>query len=539
MIKPLDHLRGMSRRGLFRRGGLLAAAGFLPDAVKRAEAAPEHELKLGTSIYESIGVRPVVNCRGTFTIISGSQSLPEVKQAMLEGSKHYVHLDELMDAVGARLAELTQAPWGIVTAGCAAALTHATAACVAGADPEKMQRLPKPKMYGLKNEVIVPKYSRNVYDHAIRTVGIDMVEVETPEELERAFNSRTAMVMVLSCPRAERDPLSLRSVAQAAQAHNVPMIVDAAAEELTIPNIHLQHGATMVAYSGGKCLRGPQAAGLLLGPKELLQAAWLNSAPHHAFGRALKVGKEEIMGMLAAAEMWPKRDHQAEWKTWESWLGYISERVTKTPGVTTAIHQPEDLSNHAPTLRIKWDGAAVGITGKEMEQALLNGNPRIVVAGSSGVRGGNMASSLTIMPYMMMPEDHKIAAEALSALLSKPPKFSAPEAPAGEPVNIGGQWNVQIEYLVGKSKHVLMFEQTGDRLVGTHASDTLTGDLRGKVQGSQVQFHSSHHIEGTSIGYEFKGALAGDVMTGTVALGEYGTAKWSALRHKYQEGRPG
>ena len=169
----------------------------------------------------------------------------------------------------------------------------------------------------------------------------------------------------------------------------------------------------MVAYSGGKCLRGPQAAGLLLGQKDLLQAAWINSAPHHAFGRSLKVGKEEIMGMLAAVEMWVKRDHEAEWKQWESGSTPSAREVTKVPGVTTEILQPEDLSNHAPQLRIKWDGAALGITGKQVED-LLKGRPRIIVGGSS-------ASSITIMPYMMMPDDHRIAARRSMRSWRTPP----------------------------------------------------------------------------------------------------------------------
>src|SRR5213079_2394292 len=170
-------------------------------------------------------------------------------------------------------------------------------------------------------------------------------------------------------------------------------MVDAAAETLTIPNKHLMRGATLVAYSGGKCMRGPQTAGLLLGPKDLLKAAWLNSAPHHAFGRSLKVGKEEIMGMLAAVEMWTKRDHDAEWKMWLSWLDAIGDRVKSVAGVTTEISQPNDLSNHAPQLHIKWDGAALGITGKEVEDLLGKGRPRIVVGGSNGVRPDSMASS--------------------------------------------------------------------------------------------------------------------------------------------------
>jgi len=287
--------QGISRRGLFRQGGLLAAAGLLPKHIAAAPAT-----KAGGSVYDAIGVRPIINARGTFTIISGSQSLPEVKAAMLEASKHYVHMDELMEGVSARLAEITKAEWAIVTGGCAAALTHATAACIAGADPEKMQRLPN--LTGLKNEVIMPRYSRNVYDHAVRTLGVKIIEVDSAEQLEKAFKARTAMVLILSSPPADQGPLGTENVARIAKAKGVPLMVDAAAEVLTIPNKHLLRGATMVAYSGGKCLRGPQAAGLLLGPKPLLKAAWLNSAPHHAFERALKVGKEEIMGMLAAVE---------------------------------------------------------------------------------------------------------------------------------------------------------------------------------------------------------------------------------------------
>src|SRR6266852_3020570 len=185
-----------TRRKLFRQGGLLAAFGFLRrGAAQTARAADAGALQIGPHIYESIGVRPIVNCKGTYTIISGSQSLPEVKRAMDEASRHYVHLDELMDAVGRRLAELTKAEWGIVTAGCASALTHATSACIAGANPEKMQRLPN--LAGLKNEVVMPKASRNVYDHAIRMVGVKMVTPATREEFLAALRPQTAMVALL------------------------------------------------------------------------------------------------------------------------------------------------------------------------------------------------------------------------------------------------------------------------------------------------------------------------------------------------------
>ncbi len=336
-------MASFARRDLFRGASLAAFVGSWKSRLFAGS------LTIGPSIYESIGVRPIVNCKGTFTIISGSQSLPEVKAAMEAASRHYVHMDELMEAVGARLAELTKAEWGMVSNGCAAALVHATAACVAGADPEKMQRLPQ--LQGMKNEVIAPAYSRNVYDHAVRATGVKFITVNSLEEYERAFNERTAMVMVLAGP-GDNGPLGLPVLAPIAKKHGVPVLVDAAAERLTIPNVHLGKGADLVAYSGGKCLRGPQAAGLLLGRKDLIKAAWLNSAPHHAFGRPMKACKEEIMGMLAAVEMWVKRNHDAEWKEWESWLDTISKSVTRVPGVTTKVIQPDSLSNNAPQLRI-------------------------------------------------------------------------------------------------------------------------------------------------------------------------------------------
>jgi len=364
----------------------------------------------------------------------------------------------------------------------------------------------------------------------VRMPGIDVIEVNSAEELAASINPRTALIMIMSSPRAESGPLSTENICKVARARGVPVIVDAAAEILTIPNKHLGRGANMVAYSGGKVLRGPQCAGLLLGQKDLLQAAWFNSAPHHAFGRSLKVGKEEIMGMLAAVEMWTKRDYDAEWKTWQSWLDAIAGHVTKVPGVTTEIHKPEDLSNYAPTLRIKWDGAALGITGREVEDILAKGRPRILIGGSSGVRPDNMASSVTIMPYMMQPDDHKVAAQALHAVLSNPPKMENPVRPAGEPVSIAGNWNVRIDFPLGSSNHKLTIVQNGNTLAGFHEGETVGGDVRGSIYGNQAHFRSRHAIQGTAIGYEFTGTVDGNQMSGEINMGEYGPAKWSAVR---------
>jgi L-seryl-tRNA(Ser) seleniumtransferase len=517
-----------SRREVFKRGGLLAGAGAMLGNVKMAAAAVA---ETSANLYHSIGVRPLVNCRGTFTIITGSQTLPEVKKAMDEASRSYVQMDELMGGVSKRLAEVTGAEWGIVTAGCCAALTHTTCAAIAGSVPERMQRLPD--LTGLKNEVIIPEYSRNVYDHAIRMVGVKIIEVHDRAELEAAFNEKTALVYILAGP-GDEGPLGTQVVSEVAKRHHVPVIVDAAAEILTIPNVHLQRGATAVAYSGGKCIRGPQAAGLLLGEKSLLQAAWANSAPHHAFGRSLKVGKEEIMGMLAAVEMWPKRNHEAEWRQWESWINTIAESAKKVDGVTTKVDSPQGLSNRSPRLVIEWDATKTGITGQELAKALLDSEPRVVLGSATGHRPDRMASSISITPYMMMSGDDKIAARRIYETLSKPPKFDSPETPSGQPVAVAGQWETRIEFQRGVANHTIVLEQNGGNVVGTHHGEYVSGDLAGAVTANQVHFRSSQRIEGTRLSYDFTGTVNGDSMSGTVELGEYGQAQWSAQRHKYR-----
>jgi D-glucosaminate-6-phosphate ammonia-lyase len=533
-FQGLRNLRSaFSRRDLFRKGSVLTVAGAIPPSVSAAFDTPIGKPAASgdhSALYEHIGVRPIINARGTFTILTGSQSLPQVKDAMVQASRSYVQMDELMAGVSKKLAELTGAPWGIVTAGCCAALTNFTAAVIAGTNPERMQRLPN--LEGLKNEVIIPEYSRNVYDHAIRMLGVKIIEVKTPAELEAAFNERTALIYIFAGP-GDDGPLGTKAVSDIAGPHKVPVIVDAAAEGLTFPNLHLQRGATAVAYSGGKCIRGPQAAGLLLGDRNLLEAAWANSAPHHAFGRSLKVGKEEIMGMLAAVEAWKTRDHDAEYRDWEAQLDYISKEVTKVSGVTTRVEEPQGLSNRTPSLRIEWDATQLGITGQEVSKLLMDAEPRIALGGASGVRPDRMKSSVTVTPWMLMPGDHKIVASRISGVLSEHPPFTNPPVPSGELASIAGQWRVTLTFARGSADHTLVFEQREASLVGTHYGEFGSGDLTGSVTANQVHFRSAQKIEGQRLSYEFAGAVNGDTMSGLLNMGEYGLAEWSAQRHHY------
>jgi uncharacterized pyridoxal phosphate-dependent enzyme len=525
--------RRWSRRELFRRSALLTVPAIFRGQPAAAVPAAADGLRVGADLYQSIGVRPLINARGTFTIISGSLMLPEVRAAIDAAAQHHVHLDELMAAIGARLAELTRAEWGMVSSGCSAALTHATAACVAGGNPDLHIRMPNLTGFQ-KDEVIIPKHSRNVYDAAVRATGVRIVEVGTGEELEAAFGPRTAMVYILAGPEADKGPLATRAVAELANRKRVPVLVDAAAEILTIPNVHLESGATLVAYSGGKCIRGPQSAGLLLGRRDLVRAAWVHSAPHHGFARSMKVGKEEAIGMLMAVEMWVKRDHKAEWNRWMAWLDSIATEVSKIDGVTTSIAETTELSNRTPSLTIRWDTRRIGMSGADLARHLLDTEPRIATPGG---RDRGDEASISITPYQMASGEEKIVAQKIYAALSKAPRQRTAAHVAAPASDVSGQWDVQIAYVASTATHTLHLKQTGNRLEGSHQGDFVSRDLTGTVDGNSVQIASSYtERHGDALSFRFTGTVAGDAMSGTLDMGEYLAATWTAKRHDYRRG---
>ena len=377
--------RGATRRELFQIGNALALPVLL--GASAAKARPVRS-RPGPRSSSPSASNPSSIAAARSRSSAHPSELPEVRAAMDAATKHFVQMDELAEAVGRRLAELTGAEWGMVSAGCAAGLKHVTAACVAGGNPEKLIRIPD--LTGLdKTEVVVPRTSRSVYDHAIRNIGVKMIMVDTLEELANALSPRTAMIYLTAEGEASTGR-SLENVAKIAKPKDIPILVDAAAEVLTIPNVHLQRGATVVAYSGGKAIRGPQCAGLLLGRKDILMSAWQASSPHHGPGRDNKVGREETLGMLAAVEAWVKRDHEAEWKTWLSWLDTISKRVSTIDGVKTAVREPNGLSNRSPALMISWDpGEAATSPAKRWPRNWPQPNPGLrSAAAAAAVAGG-------------------------------------------------------------------------------------------------------------------------------------------------------
>jgi L-seryl-tRNA(Ser) seleniumtransferase len=530
---------GATRRELFQIGNVLALPVLMSAFEAQAAPAPG-PLKAGPGVYQSIGVEPVINCRGTFTIIGASVELPEVRAAMEAACQHNVQLDELADAVGRRLAEVTGAEWGMVSSGCAAGLKHVTAACVAGGNPEKLIRIPDLTGFD-KTEVIIPRSSRSVYDHAIRNIGVKVIMVDTAEELANAINPRTAMIYLSAGGPSTSGPLSLENVAKLAKPKDIPILVDAAAEILTIPNVHLQKGATIVAYSGGKAIRGPQCAGLLLGRKDILMSAWQASAPHHGPGRDNKVGREETIGMLAAVEAWVKRDHAGEWKTWLSWLDNIGKRVSTIESVKTAVREPTGLSNKSPSLTISWDPAKLHITGEELAEELATNKPRIALGGGGGGgrRGGGAAddssSSISITAWMMQPGDDKVVADRIHEVLSRKrdPAAAQTAAPAA---NISGRWDVAIDFFSSKSQHALYLTQDGARIQGSHKGDFSVRDVFGVVEGNQVKLRSNTNERGDSVGFIFHGTISGDTISGPIYMGEYLNAKFTAKRYNYPPG---
>lgn len=509
-------------------GGFLPLKSALADSAKTSTLGP---LALGPNIYESIGVDTIINCRGTFTIIGGSIERPEVHAAMQAASGNFAQYDELAMGLGKRLAELTGAEWGIVTAGCAAAMKHATAACVTGGNPEKLIKIPD--LTGLdKTEVIIPRYSRNTYDHAIRNVGVKIITVNTPEEMVEAINPKTAMIYINSGRgSATGEPLSLEAIAEMAKPKNIPILIDAAAENLTIPNIHLERGATMVAYSGGKAICGPQCAGLLLGNKSLLMSAWQASSPHHGPGRDNKVGKEEMLGMLAAVEAWVKRDHKEEWNTWLSRLDLISKRVSAIEGVTTQVEEPTGLSNLAPTLHISWDPGKLHLSGEELAEELGRNKPRMAVGG----RSEDGSTSITITPSQMQPGEDKVVADRVYSQLSK--QRSPKSSMASPSADINGRWEVQVEFFSSKSQHKLFFEQDGNWIQGLHQGDFSTQDVVGTLSGNEIKLRSVSRQPGDSIMYLFSGTVSGESMKGSIFMGEYLTADFTAQKVKYNPNR--
>jgi L-seryl-tRNA(Ser) seleniumtransferase len=341
--------------------------------------------------------------------MTASLMLPEVMEAINYASGHFVMLSDLHDKVGERIASLLQCEAAMVTSGAASALTLGTAGVLTGMDRQKVVDLPN--LHDMKTEVIIQKAHRFGYDHAVRNCGVRLVEVETPEELERAVSWHTAMMIFYNNNNTEGRIPDTEFV-RLGKKHGIPTFNDAAADVPPVENFwkYTKMGFDLVTFSGGKGIRGPQSAGLLLGRKDLIAAARLNASPNgNAIGRGMKVNKEEMLGMMVAVEQFLKKDHDAERRDFDARAEAIRKAATSVPGVQAEIFVPE-VANHVPHIKITWDAEKLGLKVEDAIKALRDGTPSI------RVRPGQ---EITVGVWMMRPGEAEVVAKRLAAVLAK------------------------------------------------------------------------------------------------------------------------
>jgi L-seryl-tRNA(Ser) seleniumtransferase len=395
-----------NRRGFLSRAGFasLVAAGFRPRHLRAAQLVAQHG-----AIYRQLGVRPLINAAGTYTILTGSLLPDRARLAMEEASRSFVHLEDLQKAVGARIAKLLAVESAMVTSGAACSIMLATAACVTGSDTEKIRRVPN--LAGMKNEVIIPREHRNGFDHAARNVGVKLVEVDTVDDLHRAIGPQTVMLYFTNIFES-KSQIKRRDFIAAGKQARIPVFNDAAAELPPATNLSsiVHEGFDLVGFSGGKGLHGPQSSGLLLGRKDLIQAALLNGNPNEdAIGRPSKVGKEEMMGLLAAVEEYTQRDHDADIRLWRGLVESIASDLRGISSVSAEVYVPGPGGHPVPYLRVQWDQSRLSLKYADCAQRLRDGEPCIEVnAGEDG---------LSLASYNLYPGEERIVGFRLRGIL--------------------------------------------------------------------------------------------------------------------------
>src|SRR6516225_7808689 len=413
----------MTIKNFWNRRNFLGSAGGLAGMTLSARrvfglpavipaAVPEKLTGFGATgnVYEELGVTAVINGQGTMTYLGGSLPRPEVEAVMALAAQHFVSIVELERAAGKRIAGLLKLPPdydAIVTCGAAAGMQSGLAGILTGDNPKFIEQLPD--LTGMKSEVIIQKSHRNGFDHQLRATGVKLIEVESREEVKWAINSKTAMMHFSNFANAA-GRIKVDEWVKLAHENQIPAFNDAAAD--TPPVSHLWDYANMgydlIAFSGGKAIRGPQCAGLLIGKKQFIANALLNNSPHEdTLGRGMKVGKEEIVGMVKALECYLNEDHAALDKEWWRRLDSVSAEITRVPGVVTSFNVP-DVANHVPHMGIFWDPRKISLAPRDAASALRKGNASIVV--------GSSESGLQICSFMLKPGEEKIIAAALLQL---------------------------------------------------------------------------------------------------------------------------
>jgi uncharacterized pyridoxal phosphate-dependent enzyme len=362
--------------------------------------------------FEELGLTTVINCVGTMTVLGGSLPHPELEAVMSMAGRHFVSINNLEVAAGKRIAEMLKVPDGytaLVTSGAAAAIQSGLAGILTGGNEAFIRQLPD--LTGMKSEVIIQKAHRNPFDHQLRSTGIKLVVIETVDQLHAAVNERTAM-MHFSNFANSAGQIKREEWLKLGKHYNIPCMNDAAADTPPVSNLweYANMGFDLVTFSGGKAIRGPQCAGMLIGRKDLVANALANNCPNEdTLGRSQKVGKEEIVGMVKALELFLAEDHDALTKEWQGRLELISREITKVPGVSTSFFVP-DIANHVPHMSIVWD-AHISLTPEQASTLLRKSKPSIALG------AGEERPGLAMNSFMLQPGEDKIVAEQLSRIL--------------------------------------------------------------------------------------------------------------------------
>lgn len=488
-------------------------------------------------IFRSLGVEPIINCAGTRTLYGGSNPHPDVLQAMVMASHAFVDLDELGEAAGRRISELTGAPWGIVTAGSTAALSLAVAAAIAGNDPELMCRLPYPT--GTARMVLCPPGHRFAYDRAITASGGDIVTPRDLAELRQILATGDVRMICMVAKSEEDGLLRLEDIVPLARQRGTPILVDAAARSPSHRDEWLERGADLVVYSAGKFLQGPQSSGYLIGVEPLCRAAWLNGAPHQGFGRAMKIGKEEIVGALVALETWIKQGGAAHRQS--QWLGQLEAIAAHVlrPGLSTKVLAPSPASL-TPRLRLTWS-APIMIGSDDLRRSLLSSRPRIQLQDF-----WSTPNSIVIDPFNLQAGEETIVGRALAGVFDSccEPARKPPPSSTGLAA-LDGDWIVQIKFTGGDKVHRFHLQAVGRRCFGDHFTRFSQGRLDGEISADgSVLLRSMHEHQPADLFFAFCGALdTSGNLEGEVELGsassdhrgpvfqaQFGKARWRATR---------
>ncbi|MEP6724657.1 MAG: selenocysteine synthase [Bacteroidota bacterium] len=364
-------------------------------------------------LFKELGVRTFINAAGTYTAMTGSLMHDYVTETILNSSTDFCMMDELQDKVGEKIASMVHAEAAVVTTGAFSAMTLGLAGILTGMDLKKVEQLPHLEGTGMKSEVIIQKAHTIVYNHALKNTGCTIIYVETAEEVEKAITEKTALLHFLNI-EADKGKIMHEEWVAIGKKHGIPTSIDIAADVPPVSNLWKFNdmGFSFVAISGGKAIRGPQSAGLLMAKKEIIAAARLSMPPRgFNIGRGFKVNKEEILGMYVALEKYISQDHEKEWKEWEAATAVIDNSVKTINGITTKINVPA-LGNVTPTLSISWDNTKVKIAGKDLQQNLRNGVPSIEI-------GSAQEKSISVTVWMLKPGQEKIVAARITEELKK------------------------------------------------------------------------------------------------------------------------